>query len=448
MIMTLLLIWLGVGIVIMLIGVQAGRYSAGLPLAYFLQLSLIHAPGAAVYINFPKWDALASQTEAGFQQTVIGMVAFLVGVLFVRYTTFASRPAQKPKDLQPGELVALDRLALRYLFGGITYFALGSFVSIPSVGAIIASLSSLLIVGASLRMWVAHQEGNSFKFWLTVSLLPLLPLITIIRGGFIGFGTYWLLASASFAFAQSRRRLGYFIAAPFVVYFGLSIFVNYMASRTEFRQAVWYQQVGFGDRFQRVADMFRNFEWYDSENSTHRDVIDGRLNQNLLVGTAIERLQTGLVDYAYGSTLVDMAIGLIPRALWPNKPQVGGGGTVVQDFTGLKFADGTSVGAGQVLEFYANFGTLGIIGGFLLYGWLIGWMDIRIIDCLYEGNRKGFILWFMICAAMDQPGGNLLEVVVTAAGSAITAYVIGLFLSNRLPARTNSNNSQPTLTAP
>jgi hypothetical protein len=446
--MNLLLVWLAVSIVIMLIGIQADRYSAGLPVAYFLQLSLIHAPGAAVYLNFPKWDALTNQTEAGFQQTVIGMVAFVVGVLFVRYTTFALRPAQKPRNLQPRELAALDRLALRYLFGGIAYFALGSFVSIPSVGAIIASLSSLLIVGVSLRLWVAHQEGNYLKFWLTVSLLPLLPLITVIRGGFIGFGTYWLLASVSFAFAQSKRRLGYFIVAPFVVFIGLSVFVNYMASRTEFRQAVWFQQVGIGDRFQRVADMFRNFEWYDSENSKHRDVIDGRLNQNLLVGAAIERLQTGLVDYAYGSTLVDMAIGLIPRALWPNKPQVGGGGTVVQDFTGLKFADGTSVGAGQVLEFYANFGTLGVIGGFLLYGWLIGWMDIRIIDCLREGNRKGFLLWFMVCAALDQPGGNLLEVVVTAAGSAITASVIGYFLNDRFAAGTTSDNSQTTLTVP
>ncbi len=426
----LLLVWLAVGIVIMLIGVQTGRDSAGMPLAYFLGLSMIHTPGAAVYLNFPKWDALATQTETGFQLTITGLVAFLVGVLVARYTTFASRSVQKPRIRQPEELAALDRLALLYLFGGIVYFALGSFVSIPSVGAIIAALSSLLIVGSSLRLWVAHQEGNNLKFWLTVSLLPLLPLITVIRGGFIGFGTYWLIASVSFAFAQSKQRLGYFLIAPFVVFVGLSVFVNYMASRTEFRQALWFQQVGVGDRFQRVADMFRNFEWYDSENFKHREVIDGRLNQNLLVGAAVDRLQSGLVNYAHGSTFVDLAIGLIPRALWPDKPQVGGGGTVVTDFTGIKFAEGTSVGAGQVMEFYINFGTLGVIGGFLLYGWLIGWMDIRIIDCLREGNKKGYLMWFMVCASLLQPGGNLLEVVVTAAGSAITSYGFGFFLGS------------------
>jgi len=64
----------------------------------------------------------------------------------------------------------------------------------------------------------------------------------------------------------------------------------------------------------------------------------------------------------------------------------------------------------------------------LLYGWLIGWMDIRIIDCLREGDKRGYLFWFMVCAALLQPGGNLLEVVVTAAGSALTAYGFGYFI--------------------
>jgi hypothetical protein len=296
-------------------------------------------------------------------------------------------------------------------------------------------------------MWVAHQEKNKFKFWLAVSLLPLLPVITMIRGGFIGFGTYWLISSVSFAFAQSKRRLGYFFVAPLVVFVGLSVFVNYMAKRTEMRQAVWYQQVGIGDRLQRVMDIFNNFEWLDSENSKHRAVIDGRLNQNLIVGAAVDRLESGIVEYAHGATITDMAIALIPRALWPDKPQVGGGGTVVRDFAGMKFADGTSVGAGQVLEFYANFGTWGVIGGFLLYGWLIGWMDLRIIERLTEGDQKGFLLWFMVCLALLQPGGNLLEVVTSAVGSAITAQGFGYFLNRRFGGSTAGKSSQMKLRA-
>jgi hypothetical protein len=192
--------------------------------------------------------------------------------------------------------------------------------------------------------------------------------------------------------------------------------------------------------------MFRNFEWYDSENWKHREVIDGRLNQNLIVGAAIDRLETGAVNFANGSTIVDMAISLIPRALWPDKPQVGGGGTVVRDYAGMRFAEGTSVGAGQVLEFYINFGTWGVIGGFLLYGWLIGWMDLRIMQSLNRGDQKGFLLWFMTCLALLQPGGNLLEIVTSVVGSAITAYAFGYFLNRRFGGP-DANSTTPRLRA-
>jgi hypothetical protein len=204
-----------------------------------------------------------------------------------------------------------------------------------------------------------------------------------------------------------------------------------MASRTAYRESTWYHDSSFASRVEGAFGMFQDFEWYDSTNSKHREVIDGRLNQNLLVGAAAERLQMGLVDFANGSTFVTMALGLIPRALWPNKPQVGGGGTVVTEFTGIAFAEGTSVGAGQVLEFYVNFGTFGVIGGFLIYGWLIGWMDLRTMQMLAERNQAGVLLWFTVCLAMLQPGGNLLEVTVSAAGSAVTSYIFGHFLNRR-----------------
>lgn len=427
----LLLVWAAIGVAIMLVGLGQHRYSAGMPLAYFLGLSLIHAPGAAVHMHFPEWDVDTRWTYLGFQQTVVGMAAFLVGVVAARHFSFA-RAARTPKP-DPQMLSQWSKLSRICLITGTGYFALGSVLhSISSLASVLAQLTSVLIVGIALMYWVAYQEGNYHRRILTVGLLPMLPLVSVVRDGFIGFGTYWLLSALSFMIAQSRRRLACILFSPIAIFLGLSLFVNYMASRTEFREAVWFRKVSIEDRLDRVAKMFQNFEWYSADNWKHRDVIDGRLNQNLVVGAAIERLEAGAVDFKNGSTITEMAIALIPRVLWPGKPMVGGGGSVVSDYAGMRFAEGTSVGAGQVLEFYINFGVWGVIGGFLIYGWLIGWMDVAIMRALYTGDQQSFLLWFMVCLALLQPGGNLLEIVTSAAGSAVIALAFGLFL-NRLP---------------
>src|ERR1700734_2977948 len=95
--------------------------------------------------------------------------------------------------------------------------------------------------------------------------------------------------------------------------------------------------------------------------------VDARLNQNWLVGAAVNRLSE-TDAFAHGDTLWDAPLALIPRALWPDGPTNAGSGDLVNRYTDIKFGAGTSVGIGQVLEFYANFGTTGVMIGFALMG--------------------------------------------------------------------------------
>jgi hypothetical protein len=427
---TLLLTWLTIGMSLVWLVSQKRRGSAGLPLAYFLGLSLIHVPGALLHLDADE----SNYTTIGFEQTIIGMVAFLGGVMIARYV-FVSAPRQqasagRPQALTSQSLAALDRLAVLYIgVGGVAYFVLLRLTaSIPSATAIVAPLGQLIMVGACLRFWVARESRNRLKFWSTMALLPVLPLATLVLFGFVGFGTAWILAIVTFVFAQSKRRVGFFLLAPVVCFVGLSVFVNYMMARNEIRQLVWDKPAPIGDRLQRIADIFQHFEWLDLSNGQHRETIGNRLNQNSLVGPVVARLESGVVQYAYGATIGNMILGLVPRALWPDKPAVGGGGSVVRDFTGIEFGEGTSVGAGQVFEFYANFGTWGVIGGFVLFGWLLGRMDSLAIECLYRGDQRRFLFWLITSLALLAPGGNLLEVSTTAVASALTAYGIGYFM--------------------
>jgi len=429
--LNLILIWIAVGVGLVLLN---RRSSAGLLLAYFLGSSIIYVPGALIHLEAEE----SNWTRLGFEQTVIGLVSLLVGAIIARIITFRRRSEQtgdviRQCDLNPGFLAALNRLALSYcLFGGIAYFVLMPLSgAIPSATAIVSSIGTLIVVGACLRLWVAREGRDGQRFWSTIALLPLLPLFTLIQAGFVGYGTYWALTISCFLFAQTKRRLLYYCVLPIVLYVGLSVFVNYMAARDDIRKLVWYEQASLIDRVDRVVDVFNNFEWLDLSNAKQRHQIEIRLNQNLLVGGAVAMLESGRKPYAFGASISNVIVDLIPRALWPDKPTVGGGGSLVTEYTGIRFPRDTSVGAGQVFEFYVNFGTWGVITGFLIYGWLLASMELTIISSLYQGDQRRFLFWFMIAVSLMQPGGNLVEIVVSVAAAIFGAYGVNHLLNPR-----------------
>ena len=432
--MTVLLwIWACTGLALMLIGRQSRFASAGLPLAYFFELSLIHVPGAMIYAGSDSWAGNARLTLNGFEQTVIGMVSFLAAVILARESDFAFNRQPPKRKMSTSQLSGLSKLSVIYMIGGFCCFMfLGILSSLPSVGSITSALGSLMIVGVGLRLWVTREAVSRASWFQTVALLPFLPFVTMVKDGFFSFGTHWFLCCIGFLFNQSRRtRPAFILLSPVVGFLALSMFVNWMAIRGEYRQMVWLKQVDFSDRVERIAQLYDKFEWLNFEDGRQRVAIDGRLNQNVLVGLAVERLESGAVEYAKGSVISDLLIALIPRVIWPEKPAVGGGGDVVTRYTGFSFSEGTSVGAGQVFEFFINFGTPSVIVGFFLWGWLLAKMDVRIINCLNDGDQPGFLLWYLISLAMAQPSNNLKEIVVSVASAAVAAKGISYLCRRR-----------------
>ena len=431
--MLLLAAWAALGLALVMFQ-RPGR-SSGLPLAYFLGLSLIHVPGALLYVGEVDASSNARVTSIGFEQTIIGIAAFVTGVLVAKYR-FGRIRSYSTSNLHEarGYWKVLDKLAVRcILFGAAVYFIIMPFTGgIPSISAVLSALGSLVIVGACLRIWIGKAEDKPGKAWSALALLPLLPLGTVLQGGFIGFGLYWSLVIVCFFFAQSGHRTFYISLAPVVLFAGLSFWVTYAAGREQLRQLVWYEQAGIEQRLQQIGRILESFEWLDLSNEQHRRAIDLRLNQNYFVGLAVERLGSGDVEFALGSTPGNLFLALIPRAIWPDKPAVGGGGTIVSDFTGLRLAEGTSFGAGQVLEFYVNFGTTGVVIGFLCYGIIFGYLDVTVMNGLWSRGQREFMSGFLISLALLQPGGNLLEIFIAVISGGIVAYGIGTWAQKGL----------------
>jgi hypothetical protein len=427
--------WLGLWVVALaaVAFLRWKRRSAGvgLTLTYLLQLSVFHFVGAAIYL-FP-WDWTGSDpgmVELGLEQSVYGLLSFAVGAVVVApsLTRLFGVTKNVVVTSAPEPLLAKVYLAVGIVFYLLSATFLGR---IPTMGAVIGTGRAFLLVGLGLSAWAALRSDRKFVFLAWVGAAMWLPLFTLISAGFLGFGAVALVVVV--AFLVSLRGIGPrgAIVALLCVYLGLSVYVTYMRDRKDIRDVVWTG----GDlaaRVQKLEDMVSRFEWFDPYDTNHLERVDARLNQNTLVGAAVDYIASNPDAFARGESLLEAFWALIPRIIWPDKPVAGGSGTWVSRYTGITFDENTSIGMGQVLEFYINFGTAGVVIGFLLLGTTIAAVDSVARSRVVRGDWPGFVLWYVPGTALLQAGGSLVEITSSAAAAAVAALLINRYVFLRL----------------
>jgi hypothetical protein len=441
-------IWLGLWIAVLaaVAFLRWKRRSAGvgLTLTYLFQLSVFHFLGAAIYLL--PWDWTGSDpgvVELGLEQSVYGLLGFAVGAVLV--TPSLTRLFGVTKNVAvttaPEPLLAKVYLAVGVVFYVLSATFLGR---IPTVGAVIGTGRAFLLVGLGLSAWAALRSERKFAFLAWIGVAMWLPMFTLVSSGFLGFGAVALVVVV--ALLVSLRGIGPrgAIVALLLIYLGLSVYVTYMRDRKDIRDVVWTG----GDlvaRFQKIEDMVRGFEWFDPYNTDHLDRIDGRLNQNILVGAAVDYVGSNASSFARGETILEAFWALIPRIIWPDKPVAAGSGTWVSRYTGITFEENTSVGMEQVLEFYINFGTAGVVIGFLLLGTAIAAVDSVARSRVVLGDWPGFVLWYVPGTALLQAGGSLVEITSSAGAAAVAAILINRYVFLRLRAQTPSASVDESL---
>jgi hypothetical protein len=390
-----------------------------LTLAYFLTLSVGHVPGVLAYLDPGFGPFLREATQIGLDTTVIGMAAFCIGAV-VAARVLPLRSAKARAYWQTASAEFFSRIGWRMLaIGTITYFLVTPLASlVPSLTAISSVTALLLILGFWLKLYAADSKQTL----LTLAMMPLLPLSTLVTGGFLGYGTVWILEIVAFHFVIARRRIWFCIAGPPIIFFGLSLFVTYLQARGDIRAVVWNENTSMFERLEKVSRLYTDFQFLDLSNADHQFVLDGRLNQNWLVGEGIMRHREDAVGLLYGATVPLWA--LIPRAIWPDKPDVGGGQDWVTQFTGITFAENTSVGVGQVLEFYMNFGMPGVLVGFAVLGFILMRLDQQIMSALATQNISHVTRWALPGLALLNPLGNLMETLVAFVSAMIVSRLL------------------------
>ena len=389
------------------------RVSLGLPVAYLGSLLLIHVPGAIAHL-LDKNEILISGrtvTEIGIGMTAIASVCFLVGVWVAhrRTSTPVPRPANRSTYSRFCLLAGALATAMPFLFW------------IPSVGAVIerGGLIWMLAIILGLRAALRRQDKQLVLRWLAA--LMIYPVLMLLFGGFMSYGIASMITVLSAVVVVARSPARVAVGCVLATIAGMSVFLSYFEHRTAIRGAVW----GGAPVEQRVdASMgaVRDIALFDPGNDSHLYALDLRLNQNVFVGLAAARIESGQSDYLYGRTVWEGFLSVIPRALWPDKPIVAGSGSIVADMTGLQLSKGTSFGVGNVMEFHINFGLPGVVLGFVFFGWLLGTLDRRATEKDATGELGSTFIFFLPAVALIQPNGSMVEMIGGATAALIAAY--------------------------
>lgn len=429
--------WLVVATFVLFRHARAGR-GVGLLLSYVLSLGALHWFAPTLYLL--PWAAHAdlALTVEGLRQSVFAIGGLAIGA---ELATLVHRRRHAIDDSEPDATVPTSLVHLYLISGALMYVALFSWIGrLPTLRAVIVTGSSLAVVGVALKCWNAWHT-NRTQAWLWLAASALFPVMTVLTQGYLGYGFVAMVMIFGFFASFSRPRWRVLALGAVLLYGGLSVYVTYMRDRQEIRETVWYGGTT-SDRVQKLQDTLYLFEWFDLNDIDHIRRVDVRLNQDYLVGAAVVHIGDGNVAFAQGSTLLEALLALIPRALWPDKPMVAGSGDLVSIYTGFRFPEGTSVGVGQVMEFYINFGVPGVIAGFALIGFLLVLADRSACAHLKRGDSSRFLLWYLPALSLLQVGGSLTEVTATAGSSYVIALVF-CQIARQIPRTTDSPIDSP-----
>lgn len=405
---------------------------SGIVLAYLMDITLVHFPGAWVYSN--RWYTpessyiLNSQYNIthvynGFFITCCGLLAFCLGSMF--YLKFGKSVAEAPEDYDEKTSLTVRKNARKFfIYGFLVNIGLEAVTrNIPSLNMIVAVSFKFFVIGLVLYLLDAMKSNNTKRFYLALaSALICVPVYTMVADGFMSFAINALIPLFALAILYFKPKKQLIALTLFLFWLGSSFFVNYMQMRDELREAVWYENSS-GKAFSIIEEMIRDFQNFDTKNITHLEILDVRLNQNYFIGLAQEYIAQGNIDFAKGRTLNYALIAMIPRSIWPEKPAYGGSMGVVDDYSGLRLDEDTSFGVGQVMEFYINFGMPGVFCGFFILGMLIAYFDVNAGLCLATNNYHKFVYWFLPGLGFINSLGMLAETVGTIWISFVTYWL-------------------------
>lgn len=400
---------------------------AGLGLCQWFSMAINHFFGELFISRNENYISIDRNASVIGYQISAWCIVGLFGAFFtVLYSDFKS--ANSKVIININKPTAKSGL-FAIVFGLICYFILSGILSfIPSSRSILSAGLAFSAGGLAWFYLAVFKTRGSTAGLAIASLMFIFPILTVVLNGFMGYGIQAILGVAGVVMATYKPRSVLLFLGPILLYLGFSLYPSYMASRTNIREKVW-GEAELGSRFETTfSTISDNWQWFNPGDDIQMEILNSRMNQNVLVGYSQEYIQEGKVNFADGETIFDGLLALIPRAIWIDKPITAGSQGLVTRFTGIKFSEGTSVGIGNLMEFYINFGYLGVVFGFYFIGLGLYSLDSKAGQAIDTNNPSLFFVCLVPGQSLMNSIGSFVEWGPSFVGAVVLVWCFTRFI--------------------
>jgi hypothetical protein len=308
--------------------------------------------------------------------TIVALAAFYLGYLCIVSPAIAG---YLPRPREPIDRIQLPTASWGLLLVGLPCFALNAIaperVRSSGFSEVLFNLSALALVGFAFLAISARSRGDrgsGTSPWVPTALFLFLLVGGVVEGS--KATVLWVLLAGAVALYYGRRRLPIVYvgaaAAAFVFIFFPTIQTLRNVLNEPDRPSVPRALARLPDRI-----VSTNPQGLPRENLTpDRYIADALLSttgrlyglDTLVVARA---LTPNTHPYLGGSTYARLPASLVPRVLWPGKPELSFANEFADDYWGRSTAnDQSAQPVGVVGELYINWGVPAVFVGMFMLG--------------------------------------------------------------------------------
>ncbi len=331
-----------------------------------------------------------SDVTAALALAIIGIVTLLFGYYFFQRSALKQAVPVAQLHLNKSKAVICC-----LLLGVVLPLLFNLRAIIPEeyqlpLSAVLTLLQNQVYVVIGVLGWLVY--GRKSSRWYTVWLYGLIA-VTALHGISTGvleealvpigvlFIVRWLLT----------RRISVTVAACVI---GLILFLSPV--KGEYRQQL---RLDDSSGAAEMSSLARSSLWIEQAAAYWADTFAGRRNLEEATSGATSRtdfihqvayiysMTPSEIPYQYGRTYSYFAVALIPRALWPGKPQAGSANGFFAISYGLLTEEGaktTTFGMSLLGEAFINFGWAGVILVMFIQG-----LAISILERIFGSQKSG-----------------------------------------------------------